>query len=149
LFTKITNLANELHELPHPRLQKNNFAVNNTGDGGLDIVGWIPMKDTAPGFALLFGQCACSPEDWSSKQGTSSISDWQNRITFTTPPSNFIFIPMCFRNTSGEWYNNDKVKLSVVIDRLRLCNLLESKASVTAALASPIVDSLTSKEDVF
>src|SRR5690606_14521223 len=42
------------------------------GDGGLDIVSYIPL-DGMPYIPVSFAQCACSQEEWENKQ--LSIAD--------------------------------------------------------------------------
>jgi hypothetical protein len=97
---------------------------NNTGDNGLDIVAWIPFKDKARGQLLVFGQCACSYEEWADKQAASSFMHWGSTLRFMVPPSNVMFMPFCYRSNLGEWYKEDKIDQTILLDRLRLLKLL-------------------------
>lgn len=101
------------------------IGAKNTGDGGLDIVAWKhPLGDEhASGSLICLAQCACSATDWVKKQAESHYINWDKRIHFTHRPANFMFIPFCFRDSLGNWYNSDKITQSIVMDRLRLCFL--------------------------
>ena len=35
-----------------------------------------------------------------------------------------MFIPLCFRDSAGGWFSKDKIRDSIVMDRLRICYLL-------------------------
>ena len=59
IWKKITKLADDLS--CEPKCTKDDFAANDNGDGGLDLVGWVPWKDAAPGHLAILGQCACTP----------------------------------------------------------------------------------------
>ena len=92
---------------------------SDSGDNGLDLVGWLDQPDASPGLAISFGQCACTPQ-WVSKQHSSSHAAWNPAFRFTVPPANFCFIPFDFRGTDGDWYLRTSIQGSVVIDRRRL-----------------------------
>lgn len=102
------------------------FSANDSGDAGLDLVGWLPLADAANGRLALFAQCACTKE-WVSKQSSSDENAWGPLINFRVPPANFCFIPFCFRRTDGTWYVDSKVrKRTLLIDRLRLLNVVKA-----------------------
>ncbi len=105
---------------------ESDFAANNNGDNGLDVVGWIPMGDDVGGFIIVFGQCSCSDEEWPKKQASSSPAHWRKTIKFLAPPNNMIFIPFCYRRDKGEWHREITIDDTIVIDRLRLVKLLET-----------------------
>ena len=69
LFKKITKLADLLNE--RVIVEEKNLSHRNVGDGGLDIVGWVPMGDSARGLFCIFGQCACDFDNWVVKQHSS------------------------------------------------------------------------------
>ncbi len=104
----------------------------NTGDGGLDVVAWRHPcpDDNAPGSLICFAQCACSPDDWKDKQIESHYLNWRHRIDFIHFPVNFMFIPLCFRDAAGGWFRRDKIRDSIVMDRLRICHLLRELPSL-------------------
>jgi hypothetical protein len=103
--------------------EESDYLAKNSGDGGLDIVGWVPVGDSnRDGLLLVFGQCACTM-DWTTKQASSSYEKWRHRIVLKSPPSNMAFIPFCFRSQSGRWHQADEVT-TILIDRLRFVHLL-------------------------
>lgn len=126
LWAKINTLAEDIKVKVH--IAEDKFSPNNVGDGGLDIVAWIPTGDTAGGLFCMFGQCACT-EKWVTKQHSSSPQTWRSILTFVTPPSNIIFIPFCFRDSEGEWYKPQDIHETIVFDRVRLIHLLKNKYS--------------------
>lgn len=122
LWQKINKLAEDLNE--RVVAEERNFPPQNTGDGGLDVIGWVPTDDDLPSNLLVFGQCACT-SDWVNKQHSSGPAAWMGKIAFKAPPSNVAFIPYFFRSTDGMWHNSDKIHQSVLIDRLRLSRILQ------------------------
>lgn len=117
LWSKINLLAEDLCE--NVTASEPNFPPNNTGDGGLDIVGWLPPGDSEPGRLVLFAQCGCG-EEWEPKQYVSSVAQWEGRITFKAHPVNVLFTPQCFRAASGAWFNDDRIHRTVLMDRVRI-----------------------------
>ena len=100
------------------------FSPYDTGDKGLDIVGWVPVADSMPNRLLVFGQCACSKEDWTDKQSSSSAEAWRGTIQLSTTPYNLAFVPFCFRRADGSWHTRVEIRETVLIDRLRFVLLL-------------------------
>lgn len=116
------------------------FSPHDTGDNGLDVVGWIPVGDNARGFLLVFGQCACSYDEWPKKQHSSSASHWRKIINFLTPPSNMIFIPFCYRHNSGKWHKERWIDEAILMDRLRLIELLRDGDRQTIELPYNLIN---------
>ena len=97
---------------------------HNTGDNGLDLVGWYSFKDNAPGTMMTFAQCACG-DDWEDKQIESHSFRWRNYIHFYNQPSNIIFFPRQYRKPDGSWLKTTTINDTVLIDRKRLLELFE------------------------
>lgn len=125
LVEAIDQLANNLRE--RNISQPEHIGDKNTGDGGLDVVAWRHAyhQDYAPGSLICFCQCTCSNE-WVNKQDESHYINWQRRINFIHRPANLIFIPFCFRDSSGGWFAEHRIRESVLIDRLRICFLVSA-----------------------
>ncbi len=123
LVDKIKKLAEDLGDKPH--FKPKDFKPTNTGDGGLDIVAWLPFKSGTTGNNIrLFGQCACT-EEWVKKQHTSNTPTWAKRISFGINPINAIFIPFCYHSSNGGWFNEDNIHQGTILfDRIRLMSLL-------------------------
>lgn len=119
-FWERTNtLASDLFEHVNPKISESQYPKANKGDGGLDIVAWIPTGDKLPSMPIFFGQCACTTE-WISKQNDSAFPSWANRINLTTHTTNIVFIPFCYRGADGSWFRVADIRLSFLIDRKRI-----------------------------
>jgi hypothetical protein len=117
LSKKIDCLADDINEAS--KYGPDDFEDNDTGDHGLDIVGWFPSHDSLPGKFLFFGQCACTPK-WVDKQSSSSAAAWSNVISMMVEPVNICYIPYDFRRPEGGWYKKASIRRSVLMDRRRL-----------------------------
>ena len=148
LSLKIRNLAEDLNELC--LVNDNDFDPHNTGDSGLDLVGYLPFKDNAQGMLYIFCQCACT-EEWQSKQHDCSYQSWANKIKFTSFFSHMIFTPFCYRTALGHWFDLLKIKSSILVDRVRIIDLLVSSAdSLTRLGELPFVSaSFKQKQSLF
>jgi hypothetical protein len=144
LWHKIKRLAEDIHEVPV--CTEDEFSRYNSGDGGLDIVAWLPIGDINAGLALVFGQCACTDAKWSEKQHSSSRQAWSNRLRLTSPPTNMVFIPYCFRDSAGNWHDRLKIMESVVVDRLRLMYLMKGKHGEIIIEAFNLVEAAVSQK---
>lgn len=123
-WNKINKLAADIHE--QVLCRETDFEIADTGDGGLDLVAWHSFADSARGFLLLFGQCKCA-QDWVEGQAETSLDRWDKRISFTVPPVRMTFIPFCFRAVDGNWYKYDDVHKTILVDRVRLMQLLRKQ----------------------
>lgn len=120
-WDKLTNLAADLRE----SVSINREVVRGkNGDGGLDLVGWISMGDDAKGFPIVFGQCACSKEEWPRKQHELDFDTWRKRLTLEVRPYNMLFVPFYLRTTSAMWERAFEIGNTVVVDRLRILHFL-------------------------
>lgn len=128
LRQKITILSSELNEALFPGINENNY-INNVGDGGLDLVAWLPTGDALPSSVIYFAQCACT-EEWTTKQYSSSHDAWAGRILFKNHINNTIFIPFCFRAADGTWFSIEDIKMSFLVDRKRLLHYYFQKENI-------------------
>lgn len=118
LFEKLTALASDLFE--SMTVRADDFDENDVGDGGLDLVAWVPMNDDSPGMLLCFAQCACT-DKWVKKQRETMAV--QEVMTLKAHPVYLTFIPFCFRRPTGSWFYAHSVA-TVLLDRLRLISVL-------------------------
>jgi len=136
-WNKIKRLSDDLKAVLH--VNEDNFTNNDTGDRGLDIVGYIPSPDKATGLLSVFGQCACSPDQWVTKQLSSSWDSWSSVFYMCPPPINMAFIPLCFRNIAGDWNDKTSIHNSLLIDRLRFVRLLQDHFTAFSESSSYLV----------
>jgi hypothetical protein len=123
-WLKVKKLSEEIKE--RLRCCETDFSPSDTGDGGLDLVAWLPMDDSQAGILLVFGQCTCK-EDWVDKQWDSHVDRWNYIDFMVTRPRNFMFIPICFRSGDGSWDWIFSIKAHILIDRVRMVRLLKRK----------------------
>ncbi len=121
-FNKIQKLASDLHE--NLNVQEELINPRNTGDGGLDIVAWIPIDDCLRGRIFVFGQCGCG-SDWIEKQGETERDRWLQYLNLTGHPARLTFIPYLYRTMDGDWHDNHKI-YTMLLDRLRILQLTQS-----------------------
>ncbi len=131
IWDKLQLLAKDLSCLT--KCAKTEFAPNDTGEAGLDLVGWVPWEDKAPGRFLLFGQCACTPK-WAAKQNEASASTWNSKLELVTNPLTVVLIPFFLRTTSGDWHRRTDFAGHLIIDRLRLLHTLAASATQLSKL---------------
>ena len=118
LFEKMKFLAGDIFE--KMSVEADDFDEHDVGDGGLDLVGWVPTGDSSPGILICFGQCACT-DKWVKKQREPLAVD--QVMSLKAAPAKITFIPFCFRRPTGGWFYSHSVE-TVVIDRLRLMTTL-------------------------
>lgn len=143
-YEKISQLAKDIFE--SAKVKIDDFYPGDTGDEGLDLVAWFPVHDDSPNRLLVFAQCACGV-DWTIKQSSSGFDKWDGLISLTTRPVNTLFIPYCFRDASGAWYQPQKIHKTVMFDRLRLMRLLDSVSSPIRALSQETLDTIKAALD--
>ena len=148
IWKKITKLAKDLS--CKMKCTRDEFAKTDNGDGGLDLVGWVPWNDYAPGRLLIFGQCACTP-NWVNKQGQASGRVWGNTFDFVTHPMTVILIPFFLRTSSGDWHQRRKFDEHLIIDRLRLLRTLAGTAAEFSKLPAlkHVATCLATKEGAY
>lgn len=105
---------------------------NNTGDGGLDLVGWYDIADNNSGKIINFGQCACG-KDWFNKQFDISMSKWKNYLHPRHPILTTLITPSSFRKYDGSWFNNMKIYDCIIIDRSRFLKSLRKRENSKVA----------------
>jgi hypothetical protein len=151
LWNKIHLLADRLNEKVNELLKKDNYPPQNTGDDGLDVVGWVSSGDELPSKLVYFGQCTCNVNEWKSKQNDSSFNAWSNKIHLTNYTNNIIIIPFCYRDSTGLWISVGDIHKSFLIDRKRLIYNLYDDFSVFESLPCyKLIESMViAKEEVF
>ncbi len=132
LIDRIKKLSEVLNLRLSSLFDEAEIGANNTGDGGLDLVGWYDIFDNNSGKIINFGQCACGKE-WFDKQFDMHLSKWKNYIQPTHPILTTLFTPTCFRKYNGSWYNNMKIYDCIIIDRPRFLMSLTKKENATVA----------------
>lgn len=101
------------------------YQVHTSGDKGLDIVARLPfVNDSALGAFSILGQCASRKEHWWHKKYEADPIELDTYMHFNNKPLNMVFIPVCFRDSDGSWYDEGKASGGcLVVDRVRLCSM--------------------------
>lgn len=119
--TKVRRLAEDLGEVPGHHVES--IHDSETGDRGLDAVGWISLGDSLPSRLVVFAQAACT-DDWETKQDSPGSDAWDQLILVTCAPVVVCCIPHCFRNAAGNWHDQTKIHRRLLLDRRRMMHLL-------------------------
>lgn len=123
LYQKMQCIAKDLRCTPNFR--ERDFKLNDTGDGGIDLIAWHPMTDTREGMPIAFAQCGCSRDDWRFKQLEASPSKHKRHLPAMHLWSTYYFLPLDLRESDGDWAYKSDIGEAIIVDRLRLLRLLE------------------------
>lgn len=123
LFQKLTELAADLRCAAN--FAQADFSPADTGDGGMDIVGWHPMSDSRSGMPIAMAQCGCSRDDWEHKQLEAHPVKHSQRLPVMHPWANYYFMPLDFRRADGDWAKKSDLAEVIIVDRLRILGLAE------------------------
>lgn len=119
LHTEVTNVTRR-----NPRYDR------ASGDGGLDLVGFIQLDhehSKVPFIPMCFAQCACSVDKWVEKQGSIKYDTWNQRFERLAPYVELIFVPFSLRGADGKWSDEEADRMTVIpIDRIRFIHIIES-----------------------
>jgi hypothetical protein len=97
--------------------------LNSYSDGGVDIVVWWRFADEKRGAPVMLAQCTVQIK-WSEKTSDIPVELWKKWIDFeTVPPQTALVIPFAISRTLEQWANRT-ITAGVIIDRLRLLELL-------------------------
>lgn len=133
LENKIKKFAKDINETVSTK--PNVFRDRDNGDGGLDIVAWLPFdSDTnLDKKQLLVGQSA-SGLNWKDKQG--SVDRLKNYLHLTTTPLNVLYVPFDFRDSGRQFSENFLITSDLVFDRHRLIKLLNPEMVFSGELGN-------------
>ena len=98
--------------------------LNSYSDAGVDAVVWWRFHDDRAGAPVLLAQCTVQI-DWGEKTSDISVELWKKWIDFeTVPPQTALVIPFAVSRSLEQWANRT-ITAGVIIDRLRLLELLD------------------------
>lgn len=97
------------------------------GDAGFDLIGIMPFEDGAAVNYAILGQCGAQEKQWPSKTLEAHSIKLRNyfKILFDYP--SVMFTPVCYRNSTGEWVDNNATNGILLADRIRIINLISKK----------------------
>lgn len=91
-------------------------------DGGLDVLVWRPFPDARSGFMSILAQCTIQV-DWFPKAKDIVAGVWCGWVDFGREPLTALAIPFVIPPNFEKW---DELRrtVSIILDRMRLCDLL-------------------------
>ncbi len=146
ITAKIDKLAKDLKYAT--KYQEHYFSKTDNGDGGLDLVSWIPFKgdENQNNIQVYLCQCATGKEWYKKQNDIDKFID--NYIDFKTQVNSVIFIPFDNRNADRMYNEEKEIKKNILFDRIRLLYLLEDKEDTISKLKSfQIVDEIIEFEE--
>jgi hypothetical protein len=136
---KIRAMADDLGvSLVNP---KHFYPPNDNGDAGVDIIGWRDFSDGEDNKVIFIGQSKCSPK-WSDGR-KDALALLEGVFAFNSEPSNFYFIPLCFRASDFSWANPDALRKIILVDRFRIIDLLTEQEITKFVGESPAMARIT------
>lgn len=144
LPAKVKQLADDLNE--ERLLTEVEYRRGNVGDGGVDVVGWIPPLDRASGTLVVFAQ-ASTERNWPHKQSDSSFDRWRHMVTLCAVPLNLMLVPFCFRRPDGDWFLRSEIR-SIVMDRHRLTRLVRVPGRLTILPVDLVEEAIAFREAI-
>ncbi len=97
---------------------------HNSGDDGLDLIGWRTFDDGRASQAVILAQCAIGT-DWSFKRGDLSLSLWRRHIDWHSAPLKGFAVP--FHHQAGRAWRETATRAGIIFDRLRIAKLVTVK----------------------
>ncbi|EPJ0400374.1 hypothetical protein ACTBCG_002542 [Providencia rettgeri] len=134
LERKFTLLASDLGLNRSTRA--NIFKPGDNGDGGIDIIAWIPFRNdlNSERKQIFLGQSA-SGKNWSNKQ--ASVDRVKNFLAdLPDNAQNMLFVPFDFRDADRNFCQNDEITASLIFDRHRIIMLVDVNDMVSDILSA-------------
>lgn len=141
LYEKMTHIASDIRCTAN--IKPTDFKLNNSGDGGIDLIAWHGMEDEREGIPISFAQCGCSREEWRFKQTESSWFMHCRKLPVMHPWANYYFLPLDLREFNGDWAYKSEIGPAIIIDRLRIMRLTGQYSLHAALPPMPFVEEAT------
>ena len=98
-----------------------------SGDAGLDLIAIVNFADGAATNYAVFGQCGAQETAWPKKTLEAHPIRFRSYFQTLMEHPAIMFIPVCYRTASGEWYDNQAASGVLLLDRSRILHLLQSQ----------------------
>lgn len=99
-----------------------------SGDEGIDLVGIVSFNDSNRFNIAMLGQCASQETEWTSKIFESHEIALKSVFPRLTAIST-TFIPVLYRDSTGDWISNRYTSISLIVDRLRIMTSIRSSGA--------------------
>lgn len=133
-----TNLRHAMKKLAedlgaHHVVEEEIAKLPTSGDHGLDLVSVHAFADGAKGTLAIFGQCGAQETEWPTKTLEAHPLRFSGLFTMLNEPANLMFIPVSYRDSTGAWVVGHKLGGCLLVDRLRILNLVSERWEVAQA----------------
>lgn len=117
LIEKINLLASDIK--CRTMYDPDDFHSQDRGDGGLDLVAWVPFDNDEylGSLEVYLGQCTISRTTWHSKQ--SDVENFKEQIDFPSSTRNIMFVPHDLRTINNRIRKNKRLS-DIIFDRRRI-----------------------------
>lgn len=129
LYDRLVNLAQDLRG--HLHLSREHFAMNDQGDGGLDLVAWHGLGDQRDLLPVALAQCGCTADGWPDKSAQASPDRLGGNLHVPSAWQTYYFMPLDLTdeiNGKMDWQRKSDMSRSIVIDRLRFLRLANAQS---------------------
>ena len=106
-------------------------------DGGVDVVVWRSFADGRKAIPMLLAQCTLR-RDFQGKGRDILIDQWRSWLTTGREPLTALAVPFSIPRTMTAWDDDMRFESHVIVDRMRLCELLEE----VQELSNDVLDEL-------
>jgi hypothetical protein len=94
---------------------------HNSGDDGVDLIGWRSFGDNRASQAIIFAQCSIGT-DWRHKRDGVSLELWRRHIDWHSHPLKGFAVP--FHHEPGAPWRETATRAGIIFDRLRIARLV-------------------------
>jgi hypothetical protein len=121
----IKKLAKEIgaHHINEDEIAK----IPTSGDMGLDLITSWGFGDMASGAYAIFGQCGAQETEWPTKTLEAHPIKFQGLFTLLNQPDNLMFIPVSYRDSTGNWVAGYRSSGCLLMDRQRILGLINER----------------------
>jgi hypothetical protein len=117
----LTYAVKELGEVVGQR----DLEKHDSGDDGVDLIGWRPFGDARASQAIILTQCSIGT-DWRDKRDGVSLKMWKRHIDWHSDPLKGFAVP--FHHKEGNPWRETATRAGIIFDRLRIAKLVEEAA---------------------
>jgi hypothetical protein len=96
---------------------------HNSGDDGVDLIGWRTFGDNRASQAIILAQCAIGT-DWRDKRDGVSLPMWKRHIDWHSHPLKGFAVP--FHHEPGRPWRETATRAGIIFDRLRIARLVQA-----------------------
>ncbi len=117
----------------------NNDACNSVdaaGDGGFDLVSFFNFNDDASVNYAVLGQCGAQETGWPRKTLEAHSMHLRSYFHMQFDYPSTMLTPVLYRTNAGNWYQNKATDGILLLDRLRIIQLLKTAELVPEITSS-------------